>query len=96
MKRIGTAANASLTSNRSMSAIVSPTLASAFLVAGIGPVSMIVGSAPESAVATMRPRGTRPSALPIASLPISTAAAPSTIPDELPAVWTCSIRSTSG
>ena len=57
MKRIGTAANASLTSNRSMSSIVRPALASALRVAGIGPVSMIVGSAPESAVATMRARG---------------------------------------
>ena len=85
MKRIGTAAKASLTSNRSMSSIVRPALASALRAAGIGPVSMIVGSAPDSAVATMRARGVEPERRPLASLPISTAAAPSTMPDELPA-----------
>ena len=37
-----------------------------------------------------------PSSRPLASLPISTAAAPSTMPDELPAVCTCSMRSTCG
>ena len=59
--------------------------ASALRVAGMGPVSMMVGSAPDSAVATMRARGLKPCVLMAASLPISTAAAPSTMPDELPA-----------
>ena len=50
-----------------MSSIVSFALASALRAAGIGPVSMMVGSAPESAAATMRARGVRPSSLPFAS-----------------------------
>ena len=62
--------------------------------AGAGPVSMIVGSAPETAVATMRARGLRPRSLPICSLPIASSDAPSTMPDELPGVWTWSIAST--
>jgi hypothetical protein len=37
----------------------------------------------------MRARGLRPCVLPAASLPTSTAAAPSTMPDELPAWCTC-------
>ena len=46
---------------------------------------MIVGSLPTAANERMRARGFRPSCLPISALPISTAAAPSTMPDELPA-----------
>ena len=41
-----------------------------------------------TAVETTRARGVRPSSLPIFSLPISTSADPSTMPDELPAVCT--------
>ena len=96
MNFMGTAAKASLTSNRSIWSIVRPALASAFCVAGMGPVSMMVGSAPDSAVATMRARGLSPCALAAASLPISTAAAPSTMPEELPAWCTWSMRSTCG
>ena len=62
-----------------------PALAIALRAAGMGPVSMMVGSAQLRAVATMRARGVRPCALAAASLPINTAAAPSTMPDELPA-----------
>ena len=79
-----------------MSSIVRPALASALRAAGIGPVSMIVGSAPDSAAATMRARGLRPRRFAVASLPISTAAAPSTMPEELPAVCTWWMRSTCG
>src|SRR6478752_4787655 len=54
MNFIGTAAKASFTSNRSIWSIVMPAFASALRAAGMGPVSMMVGSAPESAAATMR------------------------------------------
>ena len=59
-KRRTTAANASLISTRSMSSMVSPALASALRVAGAGPVSMMVGSEPETAAETIRARGVRP------------------------------------
>ena len=94
MNRIATAANASLISNRSMSSTVRPALASALRDAGAGPVSMIVGSAPETAAARIRARGVRPRSVPTCSLPIATSAAPSTMPEELPAWWTWSIFST--
>jgi hypothetical protein len=42
----------------------------------------------------MRARAFRPSSSPIFSLPIVSSDAPSTIPDELPGVWTWSIAST--
>ena len=80
MKRIATAANASLISKRSMSATDSPALASALRAAGAGPVSMIVGSAPETAVARTRARGVSPRSLPTCSEPIAMIAAPSTMP----------------
>ena len=44
----------------------------------------------------IRARGFKPAALPPASDPTSTAAAPSTMPDELPAWWTWLTASTSG
>ena len=94
MYRMATAANASLISKRSMSSTVSPALARALREAGAGPVSMIVGSAPERAVATIRARGVSPLRSPAASLPTRTSAAPSTMPELLPAWWTCSIFST--
>ncbi len=94
MNRIATAANASLISNRSMSSTSRPALASALRAAGAGPVSMIVGSEPETAVATIRARGVRPSSWPTSPLPIATSAAPSTMPEELPAWWTWSIAVT--
>ena len=94
MKRMATAAKASLISNRSMSSTPRPALASALRAAGAGPVSMIVGSAPETAVAMIRARGVRPRSVPTCSLPIATSAEPSTIPEELPAWWTWLIFST--
>ena len=63
---------------------------------GTGPVSMIVGSVPILAVALMRARGFRPWRTPKSREPISTAAAPSTMPEELPAWWTWLIRSRWG
>ena len=50
----------------------------------------------DKATDTMRARGVRPWVLPAASDPISTAAAPSTMPDELPAWCTWWMRSTCG
>ena len=91
---ITTEANASLTSNRSMSFMSSPALASALRVAGAGPVSMMVGSVLVTAVATMRARGFKPSSLPLAALPISIRAEPSTMPELLPGVCTWLICST--
>ena len=93
-KRSTTAANASLISTRSRSSTSMPALASALRDAGAGPVSMIVGSAPETAVARTRARGVMPSSSPVSSLPMASSDAPSTIPLELPAVWTWSMRST--
>src|SRR6266498_3842597 len=84
-----TAANASLSSNRSMSSTVSPAVASTLRVAGVGPVSMIVESAPLVAVATIRARGVNP-----CSEPTSTSASPSTIPEEFPGLCTWLIFST--
>src|SRR5450830_1836577 len=96
MKRMGTAAKASLTSNRSIWSMFSPARARALRVAGMGPVSMMVGSAPLRAVATMRARGVRPCWRAASSEPISTAAAPSTMPEALPAWCTWLMRSTWG
>ena len=56
--------------------------------AGIGPVSMMVGSEPTIACATMRARGFSPSAFAFSAVMTSTAAAPSLIWLELPAVTT--------
>lgn len=59
-----TDANASFSSNRSMSSIVKPARSSTLRVAGVGPVSMMTGSAPLVAVATMRARGVKLAAAP--------------------------------
>ncbi len=69
-------------------------LASALRTAGVGPVSMIVGSEPITAAALTRARGFSPAFAPPSFEPTSISAAPSTMPDELPAWCTCSIRST--
>ncbi|MOA05023.1 hypothetical protein D3C78_1246030 [compost metagenome] len=82
----GTEAKASLTSNRSMSLILSPALPSTFWVAAIGPVSINVGSEPTVVKATTRARALRPSFFAVSALINSNAAAPSEICDELPAV----------
>jgi hypothetical protein len=55
---------------------------------------MIVGSAPDTATEMIRARGVRPSSTPISSVPMAMIAAPSTMPEELPAWCTWSIRST--
>jgi hypothetical protein len=73
-----------------------PALASALRVAGTGPESMITGSSPTLATARIRARGLRPSTSAMAALPMNTAAAPSTMPLELPAWWMCSMCSISG
>src|SRR6516165_7918652 len=70
--------------------------AKTFSVTSTGPVSMIAGSEPILANALMRIRGFNPAFSPACLLPISTAAAPSTMPDELPAWCTRLIVSSSG
>ena len=57
IKRIGTTAKASLTSIKSMSSKVIPANFRAFLVAGAGPINMIVGSVPTKAADRNRARG---------------------------------------
>ena len=65
-----------------------PAFFSTFAVAGIGPVSMMVGSEPTIAWATIRARGLSPSSLAFCAVMIRTAAAPSEIWLEFPAVTT--------
>ena len=81
-----TDAKASLISTRSMSARRILARSSTFEVAGIGPVSMVTGSTPARANEWNRARGVRPRLVARSSLMMSTAAAPSVICDELPAV----------
>ena len=69
-----------------MSFSSSPAFLRTLAVAGIGPSSIRVGSVPTAAVATMRARGLRPSSFAFSALITSTAAAPSEIWLELPAV----------
>ena len=76
--------------------MVMPALSRAFRDEGPGPTSMIVGSVPTNPAARMRARGFNPSAAPFSSEPTSTRAAPSTMPDELPAVCTWLMRFTWG
>ena len=73
-----------------------PARFSAFSEDGAGPVSMIAGSEPIEAKERMRARGFSPAFSPNSLVPIRMAAAPSTMPDELPAWWTWLIFSTSG
>ena len=96
MKRSTTLANASFSSNRSISSFVMPARCSSLFATNSGPVNMIIGSLPMLAMARMRARGLRPYFSPISLLPIRMAAAPSTMPDELPPWWTWLIFSTSG
>src|SRR2546428_524269 len=83
-----TEAKASLISKRSIWSSVSPTFFSARWVAGIGPVSMIVGSTPARAVPTTRARGRTPSSVARSGDMNMSAAAPSEICEELAAVTT--------
>src|SRR3954466_6480352 len=79
-----TGANASLTSNRSMSPIAIPLRSSSLRVAGIGPVSIITGSTPTVVWSTIRARGVTPSSAAFSADISSTAAAPSEFCDESP------------
>src|SRR4051795_8046466 len=80
------AANASLASIKSRSAMFQPAFFSAAREAGIGPVPMILGSTPAWPHDTMRPRTFLPSLAACLALISTTAAAPSLMPDALPAV----------
>ncbi len=83
-----TGANASLISTRSISSIDIPARSSTFAVDGMGPVSINTGSTPATANEWKRARGFRPSWAARSSEAMRTAAAPSVIWDELPAVMT--------
>ena len=63
-----------------------PLRSSSLRVAGIGPVSIITGSTPTVVWSTIFARGVTPSSAAFSALISSTAAAPSEICDELPAV----------
>ena len=65
-----------------------------FSIAGIGPCPIIEGSTPDSARATIRIRGVSPSVCAWVAVVKTTAAAPSLIPDELPAVTLPFLRKT--
>ena len=69
-----------------MSSIVIPLRSSSFRVAGMGPVSMITGSTPTVVWSTIRARGLSPRDSAFSRSISSTAAAPSEICEELPAV----------
>ncbi len=80
------AAKASLASTRSRSSIFQPARSSALREAGIGPVPMICGSTPAVAQETIRAIGVMPRRDASPSLISTAAAAPSLMPDALPAV----------
>ena len=84
------AANASLSSIRSMSASVSPARASALAVEGTGPIPIVAGGTPATAQATRRPSGRRPSSAALSGWVITHTAAPSFWPLALPAVTVAS------
>ncbi len=79
-------ANASFTSTRSICSSFIPAFCSALRAAGAGPIPMYPGSTPTTAHATSRPCGFRPCDFAKASLATIVAAAPSAIPEALPAV----------
>src|SRR5258705_13468219 len=83
---IACAAKASLISRRSRSFGVQPAFLRHSFDAGIGPIPMMLGSTPADEYALMRASGLRPNSLALAALIIITAAAPSFMPDALPAV----------
>src|SRR2546430_13153040 len=80
------AANASLASIKSRSAMFQPAFFSAAREAGIGPVPMILGSTPAWPHDTMRPRAFLPSLAACLAVISTTAPAPSLMPDALPAL----------
>ena len=79
-------ANASFSSTRSRSLAFTPVRASSLRTAGIGPMPITRGSTPATALPAKRMNGSAPSARARSSLAITTAAAPSLMPLELPAV----------
>ena len=83
---MGTTAKASLISMTSMSSMFMPAFFRAFSDAGVGAVSMMIGSSPAVAIETILALGFRLLACAYPGDAIRTAPAPSTIPDELPAV----------
>src|SRR6266568_1394393 len=84
----GTGAKASLTSNAPISSTDRPERCRALRVAGMGAVSMMIGSVPASTAVWIRATGTRPSSAAFSLVVISSAAEPSEICEELPAVIT--------
>ena len=82
------AAKASFASIKSISSIVKSAFAKAFFVEATGPTPMIDGSTPPRAPVTYVAIGVTPNSLAFSSLITTTAAAPSLIPDALPAVTT--------
>ena len=80
------AAKASLISSRSRSCGFQPARSSALRDALTGPMPICAGSRPVVAKLAMRPSGVRPSAAALAALMTITAAAPSLMPEALPAV----------
>src|SRR5262249_1840123 len=80
------AARASLVSTRSGSPIFQPAFFSALREAGIGPEPMTLGSTPAVAQEAMRASGFKPRFLASFAVISTTAAAPSLMPDALPAV----------
>src|SRR5258707_1258468 len=79
-------AKASLSSMTSISLRARPARSSAFCEAGTGPSPITRGSTPATAAETMRAIGFAPDFSTIASVPMISAAAPSLIPEALPAV----------
>ena len=82
------AAKASLISITSMSFSSRPARSSAFLAAGTGPKPMERGGTPATPVAITRTSGLTPALSPASRLATISAAAPSLMPDALPAVVT--------
>ena len=80
------AAKASFNSNKSTSAAFHPARCKALREAGTGPIPIVAGSSPLVPNAAMRARGFSPSAAAFLAVITTTAAAPSLIPDALPAV----------
>ena len=80
------AAKASLASMRSRSPVRQPAFSSAFFEAGMGPVPMMEGSTPAWAQETMRASGSRPRLRASDWRMSTTQAAPSLMPEALPAV----------
>jgi len=89
------AANASLSSIRSMSIIVSPARSRALAVAGTGPIPMVRGDTPATAHERSTASGRRPRASARSRVVTTQTAAPSFCPDAFPAVTVASGSSRS-